>query len=267
MAPQTPVTLRSLRQMKQAGEKIAALTAYDAAFARLIEAAGVEVALIGDSLGMALQGREDTLSVSMDEMVYHTRMVTRACKRALTVADMPFRSYETAAAANNNAKRLVDEGGAAVVKLEGGVEVAEIVASLVSRDIPVCGHVGLQPQSIRQYGGYKVQGRTAAEAEAIVAGAAALEAAGAGMIVLECIPRQLAARVTQSVSIPTIGIGAGVDCDGQVLVLYDALGISGRSPRMAKNYLRPAGGIGEALERYVGEVKRGDFPDREHSYE
>ena len=253
--------------MKQAAEKIAVLTAYDAAFARLLEAAGVEVALVGDSLGMVVQGREDTLAVTMDDMVYHTSLVARACRRALVVADMPFRSYETAAAAYDNARRLLDEGGAAVVKLEGGAAVAERVAHLTARDIAVCGHVGLLPQSIREYGGYKVQGREETAAAAIVADAEALEAAGAGMIVLECIPRRLAARVTAAVSIPTIGIGAGAECDGQVLVLYDLLGVSARSPRLAKNYLREAADVADALRRYVDEVKRGLFPDDEHTYE
>ena len=253
--------------MKRAGEKIVSLTAYDAAFARLLNVAGVEVVVIGDSLGMVLQGREDTLAVTMDDMVYHSGMVTRACDRALSVVDMPYRSYENEAAAYENARRLLDEGGAKMVKLEGGVEVAEIVAHLVGHDIPVCGHVGLQPQSIKEYGGYKVQGRTEAGAEAILAGATALEAAGAGLLVLECVPRELAARITRAVSMPTIGIGAGADCDGQVLVLYDLLGISARLPRMAKNYLRQAADIEEAVGMYVSEVKQGVFPGREHTFE
>ena len=211
---------------------------------------------------MALQGGEDTLSVSMGDMVYHGRMVSGACKRSLVVVDMPYRSYETPAAACENARRLVDEGGAEVVKLEGGEEQAQTVAALVDRGIPVCGHVGLQPQSVREYGGYKVQGRSEEQAQRILAGALALQGAGAGMVVLECVPARLAERITMELAIPTIGIGAGVNCDGQVLVLYDVLGISPRSPHMAKNFLEGAENIPAAVREYVRAVRSGEFPDR-----
>ena len=261
------ISIARLHGMKQAGEKITSLTAYDASFAGLLDAAGVEIVLVGDSLGMALQGGEDTLSVSMEDMIYHSRMVSRACARALVVVDMPYRSYETGPAALGNAQRLVEEGGAEVVKLEGGEEQAQTVARLVERGLPVCGHVGLQPQSVREYGGYKVQGREKDEAGRIMAGARALEAAGACMVVLECIPAALAERITGELTIPTIGIGAGVNCDGQVLVLYDLLGVSPRSPRMAKNFLEGAGNVPAAVHEYVRAVKSGEFPGPEHAFE
>lgn len=261
------ITIARLREMKKTGEKIASLTAYDASFAGILDAAGVEIVLVGDSLGMVLQGGEDTLSVSMDDMVYHSRMVSGACRRALVVVDMPYRSYETPAAACENARRLVEQGEAGVVKLEGGEEQAETVAALVDQGIPVCGHVGLQPQSIREYGGYKVQGREKKQAERIMTGACALEAAGACMVVLECIPARLAERITMELAIPTIGIGAGVNCDGQVLVLYDVLGISPRSPHMAKNFLEGTGSIPAAIQEYARSVKSGEFPGPEHSFQ
>ena len=260
------ITIARLRGMKQAGEKIVRLTAYDAGFAGILDAAGVEIVLVGDSLGMVLQGGEDTLSVSMDDMVYHSRMVSGACRRALVVVDMPYRSYETPAAACENARRLVEQGKAEVVKLEGGEEQAQTVTALVDRGIPVCGHVGMQPQSVREYGGFKVQGREKKQAERIMAGACALEAAGACMVVLECIPAGLAERITMELTIPTIGIGAGVNCDGQVLVLYDVLGISPRSPHLAKNFLEGAENIPAAVQEYVRAVKAGEFPGPEHSF-
>ena len=261
------ITIARLHRMKQAGEKIVSLTAYDAGFAGILDAAGVEIALVGDSLGMVLQGGEDTLGVSMDDMVYHSSMVGGVCRRALVVVDMPYRSYETPAAACENARRLVEQGRAEVVKLEGGEEQAQTVAALVDRGIPVCGHVGMQPQSVREYGGFKVQGREKKQAERIMAGACALEAAGACMVVLECIPASLAERITMELTIPTIGIGAGVNCDGQVLVLYDVLGISPRSPHLAKNFLEGAENIPAAVQEYVRAVKAGEFPGPEHSFD
>ena len=260
------ISIARLHEMKQAGEKITSLTAYDASFAGILEACGVEVVLAGDSLGMALQGGEDTLSVSMDDMIYHSNMVARSCQRALLVTDMPYRSYETTTVATENACRLIEEGKAEVVKLEGGIEQAQTVSELVARSIPVCGHVGLQPQSVREYGGYKVQGRERHQAEQILAGARALEAAGACMVVLECIPAALAERITGELTIPTIGIGAGANCDGQVLVLYDLIGVSARSPHMAKNFLEGAGSIQAAVREYVRAVKAGEFPGPEHSF-
>jgi 3-methyl-2-oxobutanoate hydroxymethyltransferase len=260
------ITSKHLQNMKAAGEKITSLTAYDASFATILDEAGVEVVLVGDSLGMVLHGQDSTLDVSMDDMVYHTKMVSRACQRALVVADMPNLSYDTPERALENALRLIDEAGAEVVKLEGGEDVAHIVKHLTTNNIPVCGHVGLQPQSVEKYGGYKVQGRDEKEAEQILAGARALEQAGAMMIVLECIPAALASNITAAINIPTIGIGAGADCDGQVLVLYDLLGISGRSPHMAKNFLEENDSIGDAVAAYVSAVKSGSFPAAEHSF-
>ena len=260
------ISIARLQEMKQAGEKITVLTAYDAAFAGIVDTAGVEIALVGDSLGMVLQGGEDTLGVTMEDMIYHSGMVSRACRRALVVADMPYQSYETTATACENARRLVQEGGADVVKLEGGEEQAQTVACLVEQGMPVCGHVGLQPQSVREYGGYKVQGREKQQAQRIMAGALALQAAGAGMVVLECIPASLAERISRELTIPTIGIGAGVHCDGQVLVIYDMLGLSPRSPHMAKNFLEGTGNIPAAVREYLRAVKAGEFPGPEHSF-
>ena len=260
------ITITHLHELKKAGEKIVSLTAYDASFARIMDAAGVEIVLVGDSLGMVLHGEGDTLGVSMEDMVYHGRIVSEACRRSLIVVDMPYRSYETGLQAYDNALRLVETGGAEVVKLEGGVEQAAVVEQLVSAGIPVCGHVGLQPQSIQEYGGYKVQGREKHQAEHIMAGARALQAAGACMLVLECIPAALAESITREITIPTIGIGAGVNCDGQVLVVYDVLGVSVRSPHMAKNFLDETGSIQAAVKEYVHAVKTGEFPGPEHSF-
>ena len=260
------ITLKRLRELKRTGEKIASLTAYDASFARIMDAAGIDIVLVGDSLGMALHGDEDTLGVSMADMVYHGNIVRRACKQALRVVDMPYQSYETATQACDNALRLMHEGGAEVVKLEGGEDKAGIVEALTGRGIPVCGHVGLQPQSVREYGGYKVQGRDEEQARRILAGAQALQEAGACMVVLECVPVPLAARITQTLTIPTIGIGAGAHCDGQVLVLYDALGLSVQLPRMAKDFLAETGSAQAAIAAYIRAVKTGAFPGPEHSF-
>ena len=251
--------------MKAAGEKICSLTAYDASFARIVDEAGIEVVLVGDSLGMVLQGEGTTLNVSMEDMLYHTRLVSGQCSRALVVSDLPFQSYESTAQALENSRRLL-EAGAEMVKLEGGREMAGIVEHLRAHDIPVCGHVGLQPQSVEKYGGYKVQGRDEQGAADIMQGAQALQSAGVAMVVLECIPATLAQRLTESLAIPTIGIGAGAACDGQVLVLYDLLGISGKSPHMAKNFLAESGNIGDAIRAYLAAVKSGDFPAAEHTF-
>ena len=251
--------------MKAAGEKICSLTAYDASFASMVDAAGIEVVLVGDSLGMVLQGETTTLNVSMEDMIYHTRLVSGQCARALVVSDLPFQSYESASQALENSRRLL-QAGAEMVKLEGGREMAGIVEHLRAHDIPVCGHVGLQPQSVEKYGGYKVQGRDEQGAADIMQGAIALQSAGAAMVVLECIPAGLAERLTQTLDIPTIGIGAGGACDGQVLVLYDLLGISKKSPHMAKNFLAESDNIGDAIRAYLAAVKSGDFPAAEHTF-
>jgi 3-methyl-2-oxobutanoate hydroxymethyltransferase len=260
------ITSADLQAMKAAGEKIACLTAYDAGFARVVDAAGMDLILVGDSLGMVVQGEADTLKVSMDEMVYHTRVVRRGVTRALLVTDMPRYSYDTPEQALANARRLL-EAGAEMVKLEGAGEKLEAVRCLRREDIEVCGHLGLQPQSVEEYGGFKVQGRDPDTAARIHADALALEAAGAALLVLECIPRDLARRISRDLTIPTIGIGAGVDCDGQILVLHDALGISVYIPRMANDFLRQGGSIHGAVADYIDAVKTGAFPGAEHSFD
>lgn len=261
------ITIAQLQAMKKHGEKIVSLTAYDASFARVLDAAGIEIILVGDSLGMVLQGAQDTLKVSMEDMVYHSRLVSRGVERALIVSDLPYKSYACIEAAALNARRLLDAGRADVVKLEGADEpTLHIIKHLAGQGIPVCGHVGLQPQSVEKYGGYKVQGREAAAARRILQEAKALEAAGAIMIVLECIPVALANQITAAVALPTIGIGAGPGCDGQVLVLYDVLGISQRIPKMAKDFLSEQKSIFAAVQHYCSAVKSGTFPDTEHSF-
>lgn len=262
-----PVTLESLHAMKARGERIASLTCYDAAFTRLLEAAGVELFIIGDSLGMVLMGYDSTVPVTMHDMVYHAANVARVGQRAFRVVDLPCHSYTDPAQALANARRLVDEGGAHMVKLEGGRVMAETVAHIVGAGIPVCGHIGLLPQSVEQFGGYRVQGRDAESAAALREDARALEAAGAGLLVMECMPATLAAAITASVGIPTIGIGAGPGCDGQVLVLHDMLGITtGRLPRFVHDFLAGGGSIYGAVCSYVDAVKRGTYPAPAHSY-
>lgn len=260
------ITLNTLKAMKKSGEKIACLTAYDAAFAGILDQAGVEVLLVGDSLGMVLHGEETTLKVTMQDMIYHTRLVKAGCQQALVIGDMPFMSYATPAQALGNAARLIREGGAEVVKLEGGAAVAEIIRHLNHHDIPVCAHLGLTPQSIHKLGGYHVQGRDRETADRILADARMLEQAGAVMLVLECVPHDLAADITREVSMPVIGIGAGAQCDGQVLVLYDLLGITGRQPRFSKNFLEASASIPAAITSYVAAVKSGEFPAPEHCF-
>lgn len=265
------VSTTGLRKLKQQGEKIAMLTAYDASFAAVLDQAGVDIILIGDSLGMVIQGHETTLPVTMDHMVYHTQLVARACQHALVMADMPFMSFADPVRGLDNATRLMQEGGARMVKLEGGGYVVDVVAKLSQHGIPVCGHLGLQPQSVHKLGGYRVQGRDADAAERMLQDARAMQDAGADLMLLECVPSELAARITEALTIPTIGIGAGRDCDGQVLVLYDVLGISmGHRPRFAKDFLAdlPAGhvSIQAAVEAYVTAVKQRRFPSDEHSF-
>lgn len=259
------LTFTRLREMKRSGEKIVALTAYDASFAAQLEQAGVEVLLVGDSLGMVFQGREDTLSVTVGDMIYHCQCVRRGSRRALLVVDMPFMSYATPEQALGNAARMLREGGAQMVKLEGARP--DIVEHLTRQGVPVCGHLGLLPQSVHKLGGYRVQGRDPAAAGAMLSQARAIESAGADLLVLECVPRALAAEVSLALRIPVIGIGAGPDCDGQVLVLYDALGITpGRIPRFARNFLE-AGDIASALREYVQGVKAGTFPTPNHGFD
>lgn len=261
------LTISNLARMKAAGEKIAVLTAYDASFARLAEAAGVDVLLVGDSLGMVVQGHESTLPVTVGEMVYHTAAVARVRRRSLLVADMPFMSYGSAAEALGNAGRLMKEGGAHMVKLEGGGPQLETVRHLTRHAVPVCAHLGLLPQSVYQLGGYRVQGRDAAGARQIREDALALQDAGAQLLVLECVPAGLAAEVTASLEIPVIGIGAGPDTDGQVLVVYDVLGLSaGKPPSFVRNFLDGEASVAGALAAYVRAVKDRSFPAPEHGY-
>lgn len=265
------ITPAEIQQMKQRGEKISVLTAYDASFATIMDTCGVDVILVGDSLGMVMQGHDSTLPVCMQDMHYHTAMVSRGVERALLVSDLPYHSYESVDDALRNGQDLIN-AGAQMVKLEGGNKILSIIKALIKNNIPVCGHLGLLPQSVEELGGYKVQGRDAHDAEQILKDALALQAAGVSMIVLECIPAELAQKISQSLAIPTIGIGAGVGCDGQVLVVYDMLGITrGNRPRFVRNFLAEvesdeADKISAAIERYVHAVKQGTFPTDAHSY-
>jgi len=262
------VTIHALARKKQQGERISMLTAYDATFARLFDEAGVDALLVGDSLGMVVQGHDSTLPVTMNEVVYHCRAVQRGVRRAHVVADMPFMSYQASAdEAVKNAGRLVAEGGAHGVKLEGGADFAEVVSRIVRAGIPVMGHLGLTPQSVHRMGGYVVQGRDDQKARQILADARALEQAGCYALVLEGMPVELAAEVTRRLSIPTIGIGAGPACDGQVLVCYDLLGLNPDfSPRFVKRYLDGAGLVMSAARAYVEELSSGAFPAEEHGF-
>ena len=260
-----PITVTTLAKMKRDGEKFAVLTAYDASFAALLEAAGVEVILIGDSLGMVIQGQRTTVPVTLEDIIYHTRLVTRGCQTPLVMADMPFASYASVEQAVYSAARLMQEGGAQMVKLEGGGWLAETVRQLSRNGIPVCAHLGLLPQSIHKLGGYKVQGREEAAAQQIINEALVLQDAGADMALVECIPAELAKRLTEALAIPLIGIGAGPHCDAQVLVSYDMLGSTqGHRPRFSKNFLTGRDSLQAAVETYVRAVKSSEFPGPEH---
>jgi 3-methyl-2-oxobutanoate hydroxymethyltransferase len=263
----TRIDIVRLREMKRTGEKIVSLTAYDASFARLLAECGVEIVLVGDSLGTVLHGARNTLGVTLDDVVYHTRITSRAAGGALVLADMPFMSYATPEQAFASAARLVGEAGAHMVKLEGGAWLCTTVERLAERGIPVCGHLGLTPQWVRKFGGHRVQGREPEAADRIVEDAKALEAAGAELLVLECVPASLGERVSRAVSMPVIGIGAGPGCDGQVLVLYDMIGVSERPTKMAKDFLEGTGDIRAAVRAYVAAVKDGSFPGPEHGFE
>lgn len=265
--PIKKITVRTLREKKQAGEKIVCLTAYDASFARVLDRAGVDVVLVGDSLGMVIQGHETTISVTVEDTVYHCRMVAKGLSRPLLVADMPFLSYTSVAAALENAGYFMKQAGAQMVKLEGGADQADVVSALTRNGIPVCAHLGLQPQRVHKIGGYYVQGRETSAADAMVEEAKILEQAGADLMVLECVPNDLAEKITQTLSIPVIGIGASSACDGQILVLYDILGISmGRIPKFSKDFLKASGSIKGAVKAYVEAVKDGSFPGKEHVF-
>jgi 3-methyl-2-oxobutanoate hydroxymethyltransferase len=261
------VTVRSLCQRKRAGEKITMLTAYDFTFARIFDTAGIDLLLVGDSLGNVVQGRDTTLPVTLDEVVYHTKLVARAAGRSLVVGDMPFGSYQVGPEdAVRSAIRLVKDGGAHAVKLEGGVEVVPAIERISAAQIPVMGHVGLTPQSVHKMGGLRVQGRGPKGRARIVEAARAVQEAGAFAVVLEGIPADLAAEISSELRIPTIGIGAGVHCDGQVLVMHDLLGLSDWSPSFVKQYANLGALASQAARAFAEEVANAKFPDDEHSY-
>jgi 3-methyl-2-oxobutanoate hydroxymethyltransferase len=262
------VTIHTIRQMKERGEKIAVLTAYDATFARLLDESGADVLLVGDSLGMVVQGHDTTLPVTLEDMAYHCRAVVRGARRAHVVGDMPFMTYQASLEQGlTNAGRLMKEGGCHAVKLEGGAVHAELVRRLVSAGIPVMGHIGLTPQSFHQLGGFKVQGRDAGGRERLLDDARALEQAGAYALVLEAIPADIAREITAALSIPTIGIGAGTGCDGQVLVSYDMLGMDESfKPRFVRRFATLGATIKDAVAAYVSEVRAGTFPSDAESF-
>ncbi len=260
------VTVTTLSAQRAAGEKITMLTCYDASFASLMDRCGVEVLLIGDSLGMVCNGHHSTLPVTLQEVAYHTAAVARGAKSALIVADMPFGSYGTPEQAFNNAVQLM-QAGAHMVKIEGGAWLGETIRFLTERAIPVCAHIGLTPQSVHQLGGYKVQGKTTESAEQLKADALAVQAAGASLVVIEAIPTALGKEVTEMLHVPTIGIGAGPDCSGQVLVMHDMLGVfPGRKARFVRNFMDGAASIDAAISAYVSAVKDGSFPALEHCF-
>ena len=257
-------TTATLQKMKNNGEKIAMITAYDASFAQLFEQQGADIILVGDSLGMVVQGQTDTVPVTNAEVAYHTRCVRAGASKPLLIADMPFMTYATADDAMKNAAQLM-QAGAEMVKVEGGDWLVDTVRTLTERGIAVCAHLGLTPQSVRKLGGFKMQGKQAKEAKQMIADAKALEDAGAQLLVLECVPAELAKEITQSIRIPTIGIGAGRDTDGQVLVMHDIFGIStGYIPRFSKNFLNETGRMDTAIAKYVQDVKMNKFPTDEH---
>ena len=261
-------TTTSIMQMKNSGHKISMLTAYDYTTARLLDEAGVNTILVGDSLGNVILGYEDTISVTVEDMIHHSAAVARGAKNALVVTDLPFMSYQTSVYdAVVNAGRLMKEGRAGAVKLEGGKEVCPQIKAIVSAGIPVVAHLGLTPQSINTFGGFKVQGKTEAAAKKLIEDAKAVEEAGAFLLVLECVPAKLAKLVTESINIPTIGIGAGAGCDGQVLVIYDMLGMfSDYKPKFVKHFANAGDMIREAVKTYIAEIDDGTFPAEEHCY-
>lgn len=262
-----PVNVATLRRMKEQGEKIASLTCYDASFAALTDEAGVDVVLVGDSLGMVIQGHDTTVPVTLNDVIYHCRAVAKGLFRPFLMADMPFMTYTSREQALQNAVRLMQEGGAKMVKLEGGAGQVEIVEFLARHDIPLCAHLGLKPQSVHKTGGFRVQGREEAAAEQMKRDARALQDAGADIVLLECIPSQLGAEITRELHVPVIGIGAGPDTDGQILVLYDVLDITpGRKPRFVRNCMAGHDSPLAALKSYVAAVKSREYPAPEHCF-
>ncbi len=262
-----PVTLPDLRNMKAEGRKIACLTAYDACFAALEDRAGVDLVLVGDSLGMVVQGHQTTVPVTVDHIAYHSGCVARALRRAFLVADLPFLSFADKGRAVDAAARLMQEGGAKMVKLEGDESQAGVVAHLSAQGIPICAHMGLTPQLVHKLGGYKVQGRAREEADRMLRTARLMEEAGADILLLECVPRDLAAQITRDAGVPVIGIGAGPETDGQILVVHDALDLTvGRKPRFVRNFMADVASVPEALNGYVSAVRSGEFPAAEHCF-
>jgi 3-methyl-2-oxobutanoate hydroxymethyltransferase len=264
----SPVTLSTLRDMKSRGEAIACLTAYDASMAAAVDAAGVDVILVGDSLGMVVQGHPTTIPVTTDDVAYHTACARAGVSRAFLVADMPFASFATPDVALDNAVTLMQEGGAQMVKLEGGQQQIEVVEFLAAQGIPVCAHIGLKPQSVHKIGGFKVQGKADEAATAMIEEARDLESAGADIVLLECIPSTLGRAITEALTVPVIGIGAGPHTDGQILVLYDMLGITpGRKPRFVRDFMQGADSVHAGLCAYVAAVRDGSYPAPEHGFE
>lgn len=261
------ITVLDIQKMKEERRNITMLTAYDYPFARILDSAGVDILLVGDSSGSVVAGYENTLPVTMEEVIYHTRSVARGRKKALLVSDMPFMSYQLSIPdARFNAGRFLKEAGAEAVKIEGGVQIKDTMKAIVDIDIPVMGHIGLTPQSIHRMGGYRIQGRKEGQAEALMADALAVQEAGAFAVVLEGIPSTVAERITSELSIPTIGIGAGPHCSGQVLVIHDLLGLSGRKLKFVRQYAELEMSISEAVGRYLEDVRSGDFPSEEESF-
>jgi len=262
-----PVNVSTLRKMKHEGSPIACLTAYDASYAVLVDAAGTDVVLVGDSLGMVIQGHDTTVPVTVTDMIYHTRNVARGLRHAFLVADMPFMSYRDPAQALENAVRLMQEGGAMMIKLEGGAGQLEIVEYLARHDIPVCAHLGLKPQSVHKIGGFKVQGREPEKAQQMIDSAKKLQDAGADIVLLECVPNELGQVVTEALEVPVIGIGAGPGVDGQILVLYDILDITqGKTPRFVRNFMTGLDAPLDAIKAYVAAVKDHSYPAPEHCF-
>ncbi len=265
--PEPPVNVSTLRSMKEKGEPIACLTAYDASYAVLVDAAGVDLVLVGDSLGMVIQGHDTTVPVTVDDVVYHCRAVARGLRRPFLVADMPFMSYANPEQALENSVRMMQEGGAMMIKLEGGEGQVEIVEHLARHDIPVCAHLGLKPQSVHKIGGFRVQGRDSEKAKEMKRAAKLLQDAGADIVLLECVPNELGKSIRDSLEVPVIGIGAGPDVDGQILVLYDILDITqGKTPRFVRNFQVGQESPLEAIRAYVSAVKDRSYPAPEHCF-
>lgn len=266
MTRKRKVTVTTLHNMKKKGERIASLTAYDASFARVIDEQGMDFILVGDSMGMVIQGHETTVPVTVDDIVYHTKAVAKATESALVMADLPFMSYTSPEHALQNAARLMQEGGAQMIKLEGGAPQIKTVRKLTHHGVPVCAHLGLTPQSVHKLGGYRVQGRDKQVATQMLEDALALQEVGADAVILECVPVSLAKKITNELKIPTIGIGAGLDCDGQILVLQDLMGIAANAPKFSKDFLVDSGSIAGAVKSYIDEVKSARFPEETHCF-